>query len=148
MGCLTCPESLQQQVPQKIKETRASVQTTHRHEFNLEISQPITGGWFWIADQLKEVHIMKDELPFNDRNQEVSWVLINRKNVAENRTVRYEVEASPVLPASSQQSPLSGSRGRSSELAVSLSARGRTYRPRFGCQRSDLDVEYTLTNLG
>ena len=85
-------------------------------------------------------------LPFNDRALEVSWVFINRENVAPNRPVRFEAEAAP---ESTPQSPLPNVHGRKSEPAVaSLPTSGKARRVRFGYLKSDLDVEYTRTNLG
>ena len=88
---------------------------------------------------------MKNELPFDDRAQEVSWVLINRSNVAQNRPARYPAEASP---DSTQQSPRTGSHEKKSELAASPPVLGKTHRPRLMSRRSELDIEYTRTNLG
>jgi hypothetical protein len=114
--------------------------------FQMGISQSNTGDGFSITDPFEKVSIMKNEFPFNDRNQEASWVLINRKNVALNRPARYAVETP--LESSRPQSPTSGSHGRKPGVGASPPALGNTHRPRFGLQRSDLDVEYTRTNLG
>ena len=72
--------------------------------------------------------------------------LIKGKHVAMDRTRSYEVK---ILPASSQQSPLSGLHALKLVATVSvprLSARAD--RPRWRNEGSSRDMEHTRSNLG
>lgn len=89
---------------------------------------------------------MTNESQFNDRAQEASWVFHNRKNVAQKRPVPIKAE---VLPGKGVQGRPSSLHGRTVDFAaVSLPAFGKTHRSACGHQRSDLEIEYTWTNLG